>query len=160
VTRAEAHATQPDQVGRQGAGAEPSVSSALVHLVAGSQGVITKRIDLALLEGRELLSHTLEGAALVGAGTLLAVAAWLAGAAGFTLVVIPVANPVVRLVVFGLLNGGVAAGLVGLGMRRGRQQRSARPNGSGLSRPPEPRSRNEPGMDSKQGTSCGPHSVC
>jgi hypothetical protein len=31
--------------------AEPSVSSALEHLAAGSQGVIAKRIDLALLEG-------------------------------------------------------------------------------------------------------------
>jgi hypothetical protein len=114
------------------------VSSAFVHLVAGSQGVITKRIDLALLEGQELLSRTLGGAALIGAGTLLAAAAWFAVAAGFTLWVIPVANPVVRLAVFGLLNGGAAVGLVALGMRRGRPQRLIRPNGSVLGTPVEP----------------------
>jgi len=138
VKLAEARATQPDIPGRQRAAAEPSVSSALVHLVAGSQGVITKRIDLALLEGQELLSRTLGGAALIGAGTLLAAAAWFAVAAGFTLWVIPVANPVVRLAVFGLLNGGAAVGLVALGMRRGRPQRFIRPNGSVLSTPVEP----------------------
>jgi hypothetical protein len=114
------------------------VSSALVHLVAGSQGVITKRIDLALLEGQELLSRTLGGAALIGAGTLLAAAAWFAVAAGFTLWVIPVANPVVRLAVFGLLNGGAAVGLVALGMRRARPQRLIRQHDSVLSTPVEP----------------------
>ena len=135
---AEGHATRPDLAGGRGTTAEPSVSSALVHLVSGSQGVITKRIDLALLEGQELLARTFGGAALVGAGTLLAAAAWFAVAAGFTLWVIPVANPVVRLAVFGLLNGGAAVGLVALGMRRGRPQRLIRPNGSVLSTPVEP----------------------
>jgi hypothetical protein len=130
VKLAEAHAIQPDIAGGDGAAAEPSVSSALVHLVAGSQGVITKRIDLALLEGQELLSRTLGGAALVAAGTLLAAAAWFAVVAGFTLWLIPVANPVVRLAVFGFLNGGTAVGLVALGMRRGRPQRLIRPNGA------------------------------
>ena len=57
------------------------VSSSLDHLVAGSQGVITKRIDLALIEGQELLSHTLQRAALVGFGMVLAAGAWFAVAA-------------------------------------------------------------------------------
>lgn len=135
---AEAHATQRDIPGRGSATAEPSVSSALERLGAAGQGVIAKRIDLALLEGHELLSRTLGGAALIGAGTLLAAAAWFALAAGFALVAIPVANPVVRLAVFGLLNGGAAVGLVALGLRRGRPQRLVRPNGSVFSTPPEP----------------------
>ena len=46
MARAEAHATQGDSAGGHGATGEPSVSSSLEHLVGGSQGVITKRIDL------------------------------------------------------------------------------------------------------------------
>lgn len=135
---AEAHAPQRDTPGRDRVTADPSVSSALERLGTAGQGVIAKRIDLALLEGQELLSRTLGGAALIGAGTLLAAAAWFAVAAGFTLFVIPIANPVVRLAVFGLLNGSAAVGLVALGMRRGRPQRLARPNGSVNSTPAEP----------------------
>jgi uncharacterized membrane protein YqjE len=116
-----------------GATGEPSVSSSLEHLVAGSQGVITKRIDLALLEGRELLSRSIERAVLVGAGMLLAAAAWFAGAGAFVLFVAPDANPVIRLAAFGLLNGVGAVGLVTLAMRRGRPQTRTRANGKGSS---------------------------
>ena len=77
---AEASATNSDSAGGDSLTDEPSVTSSLGHLVAGSQGVITKRIDLALLEGRELLSRSIERAALVGAGMVLAAAAWFAGA--------------------------------------------------------------------------------
>jgi uncharacterized membrane protein YqjE len=107
---------------------EPSVSSSLEHLVAGGQGVITKRIDLALLEGQELLSRTLRGAALVGFGMVLAAAAWFAVAACLVLLVTPDANLVVRLALFGLLNGAGAVGLVALGTR-GQPEIRARPNG-------------------------------
>ena len=112
---------------------ESSVASSLEHLVAGSQGVITKRIDLALLEGRELLSRTLQGAALVGLGIVLAAAAWFAVAASVVLLVIPDTGWVVRFAAFGLLNGGTAVGLATLAMRRGRPQRRVRPNGNGSS---------------------------
>ncbi len=44
---AEGHATQDDSGGGwHGVTGEPSVSAALEHLVASSQGAITKRIDL------------------------------------------------------------------------------------------------------------------
>jgi uncharacterized membrane protein YqjE len=109
------------------------VASSLEHLVAGSQGVITKRIDLALLEGRELLSRTLQGAALVGLGIALAAAAWFAVAASVVLFVIPDASRVIRFAAFGLLNGGTAVGLVTIAMRRGRPQRRVRANGNGSS---------------------------
>jgi len=123
--------TQADSAGGDNATAEPSVSSSFEHLVAGSQGVITKRIDLALLEGQELLSRTLQRAALVSAGMVLAAAAWFAGAAALVLFVIPDANPVVRLAAFASLNGTCAVGLVTLALRRSRPQRRVRSNGNG-----------------------------
>lgn len=114
-----------------GATGEPSVSASLEHLVAGSQGVITKRIDLALLEGQELLSRTLQRAALAGAGMVLAAAAWFAGAAAFVLIVMPEANPVVRLSAFALLNGTAAVGLMMLALRRGRPETPMRLTATG-----------------------------
>ena len=128
-----------------GATGEPSVSSSLEHLVAGSQGVITKRIDLALLEGQELLSRSIGRAALVGAGMLLAAMAWFAGAGAFVLFVVPFpdVNPVMRLAAFGLLNGAGAVGLVMLARRHSRPLTWMRPNGNGptLRREPLPTER-------------------
>jgi uncharacterized membrane protein YqjE len=117
---------------------EASVSSSLEHLVAGSQGVITKRIDLALLEGQELLSRTIERAALVGAGMVLAAVAWFAGAGAFVLLAVPDASPIMRLAAFGLLNGAGAVGLVTLAMRHGRSPTRVGPNGNGPTRQREP----------------------
>jgi uncharacterized membrane protein YqjE len=127
---AETTVARGDSADRHGVNGEPSVSSALEHLAAGSQGVITKRIDLALLEGQELLSRTLQRAGLVGAGTLLAVAAWFAWTVCLVQFVVPDASLVVRLALFALLNGGGAVGLVTLAMRRGRLQTLGRRNGS------------------------------
>jgi uncharacterized membrane protein YqjE len=110
---------------------EPSVSSSLEHLVAGSQGVITKRIDLALLEAQELLSRSIERAGLIGAGMVLAAGAWFAGAGAFVLFVVPDTNLIIRLAAFGVLNGAGAVGLVTLAMRRGRRQTQIRSNGNG-----------------------------
>jgi len=118
-----------EATGGNGATGEPSVSSSLDHLVAGSQGVITKRIDLALLEGQELLSHFIERAALVGAGMVLAAAAWFAGAGAFVWFVAPDANPVIRLAGFAVLNGAGAVGLLTFAMRHSRRQTQTRPNG-------------------------------
>jgi len=117
---------------------EPSVSSSLEHLVAGSQGVITKRIDLALLEGQEVLSRFFERAALVGAGMVLAAVAWFAGAGAFVLFVAPDASPVIRLAAFGLLNGAGAVGLVTFAMQHSRPPTRVRPNGNGPTLPREP----------------------
>ena len=114
---AEAHATQGDNAGGHAGPGEPSVSLAIEHLVASGQGVITKRIDLALLEGQELLARALQRAALVGLGMVLAAGAWFAGAACLVLLVTPNANPVLRLAAFGLLNAGGALGLVALATR-------------------------------------------
>jgi uncharacterized membrane protein YqjE len=116
---------------------EPSVSSSLEHLMAGSQGVITKRIDLALLEGQELLSRTLQRAALVAFAMVLAAGAWFAVAACLVLLVTPNASPVIRLAAFGVLNAGGALGLVALAMR-GRPQTPAGANSNVSSTTEEP----------------------
>src|SRR5512132_432929 len=97
------------------------MSSALEHLVAGSQVAITKRIDLALLEGQELLSRTFRGAALLGFGMVLAAGAWFAAATGLVLLITPEANLIVRLAIFALLNAAGAVGLVALAVRRRRK---------------------------------------
>lgn len=115
---ADARVTPGDSAGGHSATGEPSVSSAIEHLVASSQGEVTKRIDLALLEGRELLSRTLHRAALVVCGMVLAAGAWFAVAACVVLLIAPNASLAVRLAAFGLLNAGGAAGFVTLAMRR------------------------------------------
>lgn len=108
------NATQGDSTGGHSAAGEPSVSSAIEHLVASSQGVITKRIDLAMLEGRELLSRTLQGAVFVGLGMVVGAGAWFALVACLVSLVLPDANLTVRLAAFGLLNAGGTVGLLAL----------------------------------------------
>ena len=119
---------EPSGPSRDNLDDDPSVASSLEHLAVASQGVITKRIDLALLEARELLSRTFQGAALVGLGAALAAAAWFAAAASLVLLVLPDASLVVRLAAFGLLNGGCALALFALAMRHNRLQTRVRPN--------------------------------
>lgn len=107
---------------------EPSVTSALEHLVRSSQGVITKRIDLALLEGCELLWRSVERAMLVGMGIALATTAWLAAAGSLVLLVAPEdARPALHLAAFGLLNGLVAVALITLARRYRRASTTGHP---------------------------------
>jgi uncharacterized membrane protein YqjE len=129
--------THDDSAGGRRTTDEPSVSSSIEHLVDSSQGVITHRIDLALLEGQEWLSRTLRVAALVGFGMVLAAAAWFAVAAYLVLLVTPDANLGARLALFGLLNGAAAVGLVALALR-GQPEIRARPNGHVSSTTGEP----------------------
>ena len=121
VERMEAARGRSDTAGdNNGSGDAQSVVSSLEHLLDGAQGVITKRIDLALLEGEDLLSYALGRAALTAAAMMLAVTAWLAGAGALVLFVMPDTNPVVRLAVLALLNGGAGLGLVALATRHRR----------------------------------------
>ena len=126
---ADAHATEGDSAGGHSAAGEPSVSSAIEHLVASSQGEVSKRIDLALLEGQEALSRTLQRAALVVCGLVLAAGAWFALTACVVLLVAPHATLTARLAAFGLLNAAGAAGFVALAMR-GRLQAPPRTTGT------------------------------
>ena len=133
----EAPAPHGDSAGGHSATGEPSVSSAIEHLVASSQGVITKRIDLALLEGQALFSRTLQRAALALLGMVLGAGAWFAAATCLVLLVIPNADLVLRLAAFALLNAGGALAFVALAMR-GRAQRPAAANSNGSSTTEEP----------------------
>jgi len=121
VELAETELTHGEIGSRHGGAAEPSVSSALEHLVAGSQGAITKRIDLALLEGQELLSRTFRGAALLGFGMVLAAGAWFAAATCLVLLTTPDASVIVRVAIFSVLNAAGTVSLVALAMRGRRQ---------------------------------------
>lgn len=123
---AETSELQRDRHADEGPSTEPSVTSSLEHLVAGSQGMITKRIDLALLEAQELVSRSVERAALVGAAMVLAAMAWFATAGACVLLVAAEARPVGQLAAFGLLNGVVAAGLVAIA--RSHRRLPARPH--------------------------------
>jgi len=132
VKLTEACVTQGDIMSRDRRAGEQSVSSALEHLAAGSHGVISKRIELALLDVHELLSRTLQRAALVGVGLVVASAAWFAVAACVVLLVTPDASLAVRLAAFGLLNWGVALGHPRLGLGLAISRRSVEENGGEL----------------------------
>jgi uncharacterized membrane protein YqjE len=126
---AEGRVTVGGTSGAQRPVVEPSASAALEHLLAGSHGVIAKRIDLALLEGREVLSHALRDAALIGLSIVLGAGAWFAVATCVVLVITPGAELVARLAVFAAINGGGAVVLAVLAMRtRLAAQRSGGPS--------------------------------
>lgn len=57
---------------------EPSVASALERIVLASQRVVGDRIDLALLEVRELLAITFRGLLALGLALGLLLFAWVA----------------------------------------------------------------------------------
>ncbi len=96
------------------------MSSALERLVVASQGVVTKRIDLALLEGQEAISRTFRATALTSVGVLLICAAWFA-LLWCAVLMIGAALPV-RLGVFSLLNAIGAVALYAASKRRAHPQ--------------------------------------
>lgn len=110
--------------GTNGAPASPpqgeSLGATLEHLIAGSQGLIAKRLDLALLEGEDLFSRRTEHAALVGVGVLLLAGACLAITHAISFLVIDNPGSVLRVLVFGLLNFIAAMGALVLARRQGR----------------------------------------
>jgi len=98
-----------------------SSTAAFEHLVESAQGVVTKRIDLALLEGREIASDTLDRAAWGVIGVVLAAAAWLALASAMILLLLPEAAMTVRIASFALLNGIAATGALAYAARSKRE---------------------------------------
>jgi uncharacterized membrane protein YqjE len=97
---------------------EPSLSSSLEHLVSSSQSVITRRIDLALLEAQELVKGSVEYAGLYVVAMILAAVTWLAATAAVSLFIIPFPNWAYRLGVFALLNATGALACVFLARRK------------------------------------------
>jgi len=97
------------------AGQEPTIPSAVEKLVAASQGVITKRIDLVMLEVHELLGRLVMRSALIAFGIVVAVAAWFAAVGAIVLYLFPGAGPIVHLGMFALVNAAVGAAIVAAG---------------------------------------------
>jgi hypothetical protein len=119
VAIARGHSTRGNIAGGNGARG-PTLSTALEHLVVGSQAVITERIDLALLDGKELLSRNLQRAALGGLCIIVGAAAWFALAACIAQLIGADATSVGRVAIFAALNGGAAVVFGTLAVRRGR----------------------------------------
>jgi uncharacterized membrane protein YqjE len=94
------------------------VQSSIERLVVASQGVITKRIDLALLEGQELVTRTVLALVLGGLGVLLACGAWFAFVAFIVLSLAADAAPATRALIFAGINAIGAAALITPAIRR------------------------------------------
>lgn len=101
--------------------------SAIEHLVSGSQGVLSKRVDLAVLEGREILTHALYALALLCLSVLLVAVAWMSIAAAIVLWVLPEADRLIQLGAFAVLNGAAAVGGVALALRQSRAPQPPQP---------------------------------
>lgn len=101
--------------------AGPSAAAAFEHLVESAQGVVTKRIDLALLEGREIASDTLDRAVWGAIGVVLAAAAWLSLAMALVFLLLPEAGTTARIAMFALLNGIAASGALAYAARSRRE---------------------------------------
>lgn len=100
-------------------GGEPSLVEAFEHLVSSSQHVVTKRIDLALLEARELAERSIERVALFGAAVVLATAMWFAAAWAFVLWITPDTWTLpAQLGVFAALHALAAGACIALALRR------------------------------------------
>lgn len=98
---------------------EPSLLEAFEHLVASSQAVVTKRIDLALLEVRGLVERSIERIALFGVAVVLATGMWFAAAWAFVAWITPETWTLpAQLGVFALLHAVGAGVCVALAMRQ------------------------------------------
>lgn len=99
-------------------GDQPSVASALEHVVHASQQVITKRIDLALLEGRQTLVGAVTGAVIGIVGIIVACAAWFAFAAAVVGLFAGGTSAAAQLAFFGCINAVAALVLAPLAAKQ------------------------------------------
>ncbi len=83
---------------------EQSLGSVFERLVTASQGTITKRIDLAILEGQEVLTRGAKASFVGALAVLLASMAWAALIAAVVLALTPESTPAVHLALFGATN--------------------------------------------------------
>ena len=92
--------------------ADISIGTALERLLTASQSVVTKRIDLALLEARDLVSRGLISIFLLGLNIVWIAAAWCALTICLIALVLRDGSFVAHVAAFGILNA--AAALVGV----------------------------------------------
>ena len=91
---------------------EASVGAALERLLTASQGVVTKRIDLALLEAQELVTHGLESIFVLVLNVVWIAAAWFALVVWAITLVLGDHSLADRVAAFGVLNA--AAAVIGI----------------------------------------------
>lgn len=97
---------------------EPSVTSSLERVVVASQNMISKKIDLALLEGREWITGAVLSVLMAACGAVLACAAWFALVACVALSLPDGYSATARAAVFAVINLVVAAALLAPVFRR------------------------------------------
>lgn len=95
----------------------PSVPAALEKIASATQRVVSKRIDLFLLENHELISGLLLKAGFIIFGVVVGVAAWFTAISALVLYVLPSASQALHLVVFAAINAVVGAIVVALSLR-------------------------------------------
>jgi hypothetical protein len=88
---------------------EPNLTDSLEQLLASSQNVVTKRIDLALLEGSEIITRSIRQLAMLSAAVAMVTGMWFALVAAVVEFVLPQASLAARLAAFAGIN---AAGAV------------------------------------------------
>ena len=96
---------------------DASVGEALERLLAASEGVVTKRIDLALLEAQQIVAQGLVSVLLLALSLVWIAGGWFAFAICVVELLLEGQSYTARVAAFGVLNA--AAAVVGfLAMRR------------------------------------------
>lgn len=97
--------------------AEPSVPAALEKIASASQRVLSKRIDLLMLDNHEMISRLLVKAALLSVGVVAGLAAWMTAIAAIVTWLVPAWSTAGQLGIFALVNAVVAAVVVTFTLR-------------------------------------------
>lgn len=96
---------------------EPSVPAALEKIASASQRVLSKRIDLLMLDNHEMISRLLVKAALLSVGVFAGLAAWMTAIAAAVAWLMPTWATAGQLGVFSLANAVVAGVVVAFTLR-------------------------------------------
>jgi hypothetical protein len=98
--------------------AEPSVPAALEKIASASQRVLSKRIDLLMLDNHELISRLLVKAAALSVGVVTGLSAWLSALSALVMLLLPTWSTAGRLAMFALLNAVFSAVVVAVVLRK------------------------------------------
>lgn len=98
--------------------AEPSVPAALEKIASVSQRVLSKRIDLLMLDNHELISRLLVKAAALSVGVVTGLSAWLSAISALLVWLLPDWSTSGRLAMFALLNAVFSAVVVAIVLRK------------------------------------------
>ena len=97
---------------------EPSVSSAIEHVIDASERIIVDRIELMRLDTHETVSRTLRGASLLALGGVLLCGGWFAAMAIVVVALEEYGAPTAGYAIVFCLSLAAGASLVAFGMQR------------------------------------------